>query len=183
MFIKVNKRIVRSEKREAISRGVTLVETLIYSAMAAIILGILGMMFIQIYGLYKDITIEPKTDRSVLLTVDRILKDIRSGQDINLENSVFGTTPGELYISAVENAVVVSKFYKLENGQIIYQENGGNENNLTSADIEITKLQFEYLTTGISEGVRVEIDASIEKDGGTEIKEYEGFAILRQSYE
>ena len=183
MFIKVNKKIANSKQRTAKSKGVTLVETLIYSAMAAIILGILGMMFIQIYGLYKDITIEPKTDRSILLTVDRILKDIRSGQDINLENSVFGTTSGELYISAVEDAIIVNKFYKLENGQIIYQEDGGDENPLTSADVEITKLQFEYLTTGISEGVRVEIDVTFEKDEQIEIKEYEGFAILRQSYE
>lgn len=181
MFIKVDQKGISEKKSEI--RGFTLVETLVYSAMAIVIIGVLSMLFVNIYSLYKDITIEPRTDRSMLLTIDRLVKDVRSGQDIDLGNSVFGASDGQLLITAVENSALVQKFYKLENGRIVYQEDGGNESFLTPSDIEVTKLQFEYLTTDISEGVRIEIDVSMPKTDNVEIKEYEGFAILRQSYE
>ena len=172
MSTKINKR-----------KGFTLVEVLIYSSMAVVIIGILGMMFVQIYGLYKEITIVPRTDRSLLLTVDRMVKDVRSGQSIEVGSSVFGDSNGQLYVVASENAVLVNKFYKLENGRIIYQEDAGAEQFLTPEDITVTKLQFEYLTTPISEGVRVEIDVSVDKGDEVVTKEYDGFSILRQSYE
>ena len=71
----------------------------------------------------------------------------------------------------------------MENGRIVYQENGGAENFLTPEDINITKFQLDYLTSPISEGVRVEIDVEVNKGEEIVTKEYEGFSVLRQSYE
>lgn len=173
MFIKIKKE----------NRAFTLVETLVYVSLAVVIIGVLSMMFVQIFGLYKEITIIPKTDRSLLIAIDRMVKDIRTGENIILENSVFGSTSGELFIDSLENGSDVDKYYFLDGGRIVYQENGGSQNYLTSNDVFISKFQFEYLTSGISEGVRIEIDANIQKGGETVTKEYEGFAILRQSYE
>lgn len=183
MFIKIKKENKYNSAKASQHKAFTLVETLVYVSMAIVIISVLSLMFVQIYGLYKEITVGPRTDRSVLLSIDRIVKDVRSGQDITLGESVFGDSDGELSILALEDGSQVNKFYFLENGRIVYQEDGGSENYLSPSDVEITKLQFEYLTTDISESVRIEVDVNIEKGGDVETREYEGFAILRQSYE
>jgi len=193
MFTKINKKeksmpcdsedILRGENSKVKNfRGFSLVEMLIYVAATAILLLVLSVIFVRVYGLYKEITLVPRTDRSALLVVDRIVKDIRSGQNINQEESSFRVDSGILDISAVESATIVKKHYALDDGRITYQEDNGAVNYLTPSDIEVTKFKLTYLTTDISEGVRVEIDVVVPKKEEV-IKEYDGFAILRQSYE
>lgn len=181
MFTIIKKYKSNSKPKET-NKGFSLIELVIYMAGMVALVTVLILMIVQIYGLYRQITIVPRSDRIGLLTVDRIVKDIRSGQSIDIGQSSFGAPEGVLFINAAESASFIEKEFYIENGRIVYEENG-DKNYLSPADLEVTKLQFEHLTTGISEGVRVEIDITFNNGDELVTKEYDGFAILRQSYE
>lgn len=177
MFTKIKK-----EKKYNKERGFSLVELLIYTAGMVILISVLMLMVVKIYGVYKQTTLGPRADRTGLIILDRILKDIRSGQSINLGQSFLGVPDGKVRIVTTENSSRIYKVYFLNGGRVYYQE--WTEDvllwPLSPSDMKVTKLQFEYLTTGISEGVRVEIDITFNNGDELVTKEYDGFAILRQ---
>src|SRR3989344_741702 len=68
-------------------------------------------------------------------------------------------------------------------GRITYTENDGPPRELTPADITVSRLLLTYLTSPVSEGVRIELELTYEMQGLARTKTYTGFAILRHSYE
>jgi hypothetical protein len=165
------------------SRGFTLVELLIYTAGMVVLVSVIIMIIVQLYGLYRQITIVPRTDRVGLIVVDRIVKDIRSGRSVDLGQSDLGADDGSLYMTTDFFGTTVDKFFDLSNGRITYQEDGGITSFLSPSDVQVTKFRFDQLTTDISQGIRVEIDITFQNGETTTIKEYQGFATLRHSYE
>jgi hypothetical protein len=187
MFTKIKKQEKRAcpakSLRTGRSGGFSLIEILLYASGMIVLVSVLILMTIQVYRIYGEVTVGPRVDRAGILTLDKIIKDIRSGKNINLSQSVMGSPDGTLYIVSSENSSNVNKIYDLDNGRITYREDAGSLNFVTPSDMNITKFQMKYMTTPISEGVRVEI--TITYKDGTEIKtkEFSGFAVLRQSYD
>lgn len=165
------------------NKGFTLVELLIYTAGLIVLVVVLVMLIVQLYGLYRQITIVPRADRVGLIVTDRIVKDIRSGRSVDLGQSDLGVADGQLYMTTNVSGTSVSKFFDLSGGRITYQEDGGTISFLSPDDMTVTKFQFDHVTTDISDAIRVEIDITFQNGNKTVVKEYQGFATLRHSYE
>ena len=184
MFIKINMLGDKKKKNKKMNgRGFTLVEFLIYTAGLIILVVIIAMIIVQLYGLYRQITIVPRADRVGLIVIDRIVKDIRSGRSVDLGQSDLGVSNGQLYMVTNVSGSTVDKFFDLSEGRITYQEDGGVISFLSPSDMEITKFRFDHIVTAISDSIRVEIDITFQNGDTTVIKEYQGFATLRHSYE
>lgn len=163
--------------------GFALVELLIYITGLLVLGSILILMVTQFYMLYKEITVVPRVDRTALSLVDRITKEIRSADTIDILHSQFGTTAGVLDIDSISNTVVTEKKFYVENGIVKYQENEGVAVSLSPKDLRVSNFNFTLVPTPVSEAVRFNLELEFYTRNATETKSYTGFAILRESYE
>ena len=164
-------------------KGFTTIELIIYSVGMVIVLGAIIYMLFQMYTLYKHLTIEPRVDRVGIAIVDRITKDIRSGDSINLAQSQFNVTTGNITVDSFENEIAVIKKFNYISGRVTYQENSGTVNYLSPDDISVSRFYFSQATSSVSQAVRIELDITYEMDSASKTKTYTGFSILRHSYE
>lgn len=165
------------------NQGFTMVELVIYVTGLALLGAVLSLMIVQFYGLYREITALPHADRIGLLTVDRITKEIRSAEDINMLESQFQTPNGVLQLTSLLEGVEVQKKFYLENGSIQYQEGDDEPLVLSSKNFTVSNFNFIPVVTPVSEGVRFSLEIEFQTRNATETKSYTGFAIIRQSYE
>lgn len=164
-------------------KGFSTPELLMYSVGMVLVLGAIVYLLFQMYSLYKHLTIEPRVDRVGVAIVDRITKDIRSGDSINLAQSQFNTTTGTLTINTFETELSVIKKFAYDHGRVTYQENSGTIHFLTPDDMSVSRLYFSQANSPVSDAVRVELDITYEIDNESRTNTYTGFAILRHSYE
>lgn len=154
-----------------------------YIVGVVVILGLLTFMISRIYGLYRTMTISPRADRAGITLVDFMTKEIRTGESVNLGESVLGVANGALTIQAIEEGESIAKEFALVDGRITYQEEGGVVEYLSPENIEIAGLVFHYLPTDISEAIRYTIDITFEGNTGPKTRSYSGLSILRYSYD
>lgn len=165
------------------SSGFTLVELLVYTTGLVLIGMILSLLIVQFYGLYKEIIILPRADRTGILLVDRITKEIRSASSVDAIESQFNTTQGVLDLNFVSNEVLTEKKFFVESGIVKYQENDGETVELTSKDFNVSNFNFYFINTPVSNAVRLTLEIQFQTRNATETKSYTGFAILRESYD
>jgi hypothetical protein len=140
-------------------------------------------MVVQFYGVYKEIVAIPRADRTGLLIIDRITKEIRSADQIDMLESQFNTTNGQLDLNFIEESTIIEKKFFVENGIAKYQENNETPLNLNSKDFTVSNFNFSLVQTPVSEAVRFTMELQFQTRNATETKSYTGFAILRESYE
>ncbi|MEY4440794.1 MAG: hypothetical protein RLY49_420 [Candidatus Parcubacteria bacterium] len=164
-------------------KGFTMLELVMYVSGLIILSTIIITLLVQFYSIYKEMVASPRADRTGLLIVDRITKEIRSANSINMINSQFNTTNGVLEINSVENGNTISKKFYVEDGIAKYQENNDSATNLSFDDFTVSNFNFQYLDTPVSEAVRFNLEFEYMIENATQTKSYTGFAILRESYE
>lgn len=164
-------------------KGFTLVELLVYMSGLLILGSVLILMIVQFYGLYKEIIVVPRADRVGLILVDRITKDIRGADSIDVFESQFGTTNGVLKLTERVNESIVTKTFSVENGRVQYQEDSSSPVPLSSNDFTVSNFNFTFVQTGISQAIRFNLELQFDSAEGLDTRTYTGFAILRESYE
>jgi hypothetical protein len=162
--------------------GFTLLETLIYAVGLILLLGAIFGLLTYTYNWYRSATIGSHVDAVGMGVTDHIVRSIRSGQSSNASGSSFGTTTGALSITAYVNSATIIKQYGLSGGRITYKENSGTTQYLTPVDVYVTKLYFNDIVTGISEGVRFTIDISYWNKTSTSTRTYTSVGVMRNSY-
>lgn len=160
-----------------------MVELLVYVAGLLALGAVLIMLIAQFYGLYREIVAQPRADRTALLLMDRLTKDLRSAQAVDTLNSEFSVTDGAIEFDSNDEGVITEKRYYVENGVVRYQENGGSAVSLTPRDLTVSNFGFALVSTDVSEAVRITMELQFQSANGTGTKSYTGFAILRESYE
>ena len=163
-------------------KGFTLVELLIYAAGLLVIGSIIVVLLVQFYAIYREMVAAPRADRTALLIVDRITKEIRSADHINLVQSQFQNINGVLTLETYQDNQPITKKFFVEEGVAYYEEDGETDP-ISSKDLTISNFSFEYLPTPVSESVRFVMEIQYQVNNATETKSYTGFTILRESYE
>jgi Tfp pilus assembly protein FimT len=165
------------------NKGFTLVETLVYIAGLALLLAVLSTIFIYMYDWYRAVTIVPRVDQAGSTLVDRITRDLRTGESINLGQSALNTANGALSVTGTIDSNQVTKRFSLSNGYLSYEENGSAPSNLSPNGMTVSRLYFTNVTSPESSAVKFDIDITYNTKQGSTTKTYGGFVILRQSYE
>lgn len=163
--------------------GFTIIELLVYVAGLLALGAVMIILIVQFYNLYREIIVVPRADRTGLILVDRIIKEIRSADKVDLLQSQFGTTNGVLGLDYVLNGVQKEKIFYLEDGIIKYKEDNGEPVILSSKDLRVSNFNFTFIPTPISQAVRFNLELEFQNNNATETKSYTGFGILRESYE
>lgn len=165
-------------------KGFTLIELVVYAAGLTILTAVMVLIIMQFYTLYKEIIAVPRADRTGLLIVDRITKEIRSGDQLDTLNSFFNTTQGVIEFDVLQDddSILDKRFY-VEDGIVKYSEEGGEGQALTPRDLYVSNFNFTFVPTSVSQAVKFDIELQFMTRNGTETKAYTGFSILRESYE
>ncbi len=163
------------------NRGFSLVETLVYSAGVLLLVGAIVTMLVNIYRWYDQATTIPRIDGVGITTVDRFVRDIRTGESITTGSSSFGTTLGSTTIVSIVNGASITKAYRVQNGRIYYTENGTGSY-ISPSNAYVSKFLLTQITTPISAGMRVELELTYSLRGASTTRAYSGAAIMRNSY-
>jgi hypothetical protein len=166
-----------------IRKGFSTLELLFYVVGMTVTLAVIFYLITSMYSFYRNLTVEPRVSRVAGIVLDRITKDVRSGQSINLSGSQFNVSTGQITINAKENGVDISKVFSYDEGRITYQEAGGEINYLTPDDLSVSNFNITHVTSPISEGVRIELEITYDLEEEPTTREFSSFVILRHSYE
>lgn len=164
-------------------RGFTLIELLLYAAGLVFLLVVITYLILQMHNLYRTLTLSSRADRVGITVVDRIVKDIRSGQFINLADSSLGVATGTLNLTTQVGNSDVVKEYAYDNGRISYQEDGGSIYYLSPDDISVSKFEFNQIVTPVSQAIRFELEINYNNKDQSVIKNYTGVSVMRRSYD
>jgi Tfp pilus assembly protein PilV len=165
------------------TRGFTLIETLFYMVGLLILLAAMTSFLYYMYDWYQRSTVVPRMDRIGVNVVDTLVKDIRSGTTVNGAQSSFGITQGALSFAATVGAGTVTKYFSLNSGRLVYQENGGAIAYISPTDVSISRFYVMATSTPLSEAVKFDVDITYSLRTGSTTRTYSGFTVLRQSYE
>lgn len=166
------------------NRGLTIIELLIYTAVVAFIVAAVGIAVQSAYQFYGELTTTPRVDRVGISIVEQVIRDVRTGNDVILEESTFGVAVGSLAILVPSGeSSTIEKHLAVDNGRMMYWEDDGTPQAFTPDDISVSRFLLTHITTPESEAVRVELELTFELSSGTQTRQYSGVAILRRSYE
>ncbi len=164
-------------------KGFTLIELVVYVSGLVILMAVMVAIIFQFYVLYKEIIAIPRADRAGLLIVDRLTKEIRSGDQIDTINSIFNSTDGVIEFDVEDSGTTQSRRFYVDDGIIKYSENGANGVSLSPKDLYVSNFYFTFVPTSVSQAVKFNLELQFMTRNGTETKAYTGFSILRESYD
>lgn len=170
-------------KRLQKNGGFTIVETIVYTFGLVLLIGTMVGLMYYMYNWYQYATISSKVDQIGLTVMDRLVRDLRTGTDIDLAQSTLNSPTGSIYINTKEAGVDTTKEFSLSNGRIQYEYDGGTAQYLTPQNMSISRFYFKDLSTEVSKAIKIEMQITYTTRSGLITHDFNGLAILRQSYE
>ncbi len=135
-----------------------MLEMLIYIAILILMLGVIMNITISVVNSGRTIKSLRNVENSALTSFERITRETRQAQSVNLSSSVLNTNPGRLVFAGSDslgNPRTVD-FY-LSSGVLMLAENGADLGAVTQPDSRVTSLVFQRFSSSNSEGIRTEI--------------------------
>jgi len=157
-----------------IMRGYTLLETVIYVSILAVIAVLALGSILSIYQAYGKIKVERKLAGNADVALERMVREIRAATTTDIGVSVFGSSPGILKIGNVKFSLSASTL-QVEEGQ-------GSPAPLTASDVKINSLIFYRETASESEIIKIEM--ALEAGSGLfkKNRNFFGSAVMRGIY-
>lgn len=160
--------------------GFSLVEMLIYIAILILMLGVILNITTSMVQSGRIIKALRNVENSALSSFERITREIRQAESVNLASSILNSSPGRLVLVGTDdlgNPRTVDLY--LSNGVLMLDENGSLLGAISQPNATITNLVFRRFSSANSEGIRTEI--TIESGTSTHYRSnnYYFSAILR----
>lgn len=135
--------------------GFSLIEMLFYITVLVFMLLIVIEVTLSIARSDRVIKALRNVENSAILALERIGRETRGMESVNVAASTLGVHPGRLVLSGEDaggNPRTV-EFY-LSGGRIILRENGVDTGALTGNNAVVTSLVFTRFATSTAEGIR-----------------------------
>ncbi len=158
-----------------------MVEVLIYMTILTVILSILIGSLIMVAHVQERVIAGKALDRSAVVALDRILREVRLSDSIDRIVAVFDDPESVLAVNS-ESVTGVIRFYVSEEGSLYVEKEGGSHR-LTHRDTEVQVFRVEEIDAGETEAVKVELTLSHSYSSGSIVQSFYVTAILRGSYE
>ncbi len=155
--------------------GFSLVETIIYVAILAIISVVMINMLLSFTQTYKTIVALRAAEHSAVGSMERITREIRSASGVDTGNSTLGTSPGVLTLTSI---ATTTKFYA-SSGVLQMDVNGTFFGPLTLSNATVNNLVFRLLDNGVSQAVKIDLTITGTVGTVTKTKTYHSTIILR----
>src|SRR3989344_8102781 len=152
-------------------RGYTLLETVIYVSILAVIAVLALGSILSVYQAYGKVKVERKLTGNADVALERMVREIRAATTTDAGVSVFGSNPGTLKIGNVK--------FSLSADTLNIDEGQGSAAPLTVSDVKVTRLIFYRETDSESEIIKIEI--ALEAGSGLfkKSRNFYGSAVMR----
>lgn len=173
---------LRTEARYSCA-GFSLVESLIYIGLLVLIIVAIISMLLIMGRSYNYLKSSRHIQTSAVTVVDRIIREVRNAQSINIGQSTLGASPGILTLNTttVSGTPQTVQFY-VSGGVVRVKQDGVDVGPLTLPDVNLNSLIFRQITTGISQAIKIELALETGVGSSTRSANFYGTAILRDSY-
>lgn len=165
------------------SVGFSLIEMIVYiSLLTVIMVSVVNMLLVmsRANSFYK---VSRHIQSSAVFALDRIVRDIRNAQSVDLIGSTLGASPGVLILNTTQatGTPEIIQFY-VSAGALRVKQDGGDIGPLTLSDVSVQNLVFRHINTGISQAVKVELTLSSGAGSFARSANFYATAVLRDSY-
>ncbi len=126
---------------------------------------------------YKNVKELRAIESSVMISMDRMISEIRNAVSIDSANSTFNSNPGQL---SLINGTSSKRFY-VSNNRIMINEDG-LVGPLTGSDISIVSLVFRSIATTTASAVKIELSLRNVASSTSLTENFYMTATLRGSY-
>lgn len=163
-------------------KGLTIVELVIYATLLLLVMFIVVNVVFSITGSHRKIMLERLLEYNGVVLMDKLARDIRNADSVNLGLSVFNQNSGVLVLNSNNNGVNYSVKFDLLNGILRFFDENNQISNISSDSVSINSLIFNHFSNSNSDGVKIDIE--IQADYGNESKKINisNFVVLRGSY-
>lgn len=165
--------------------GFTLVETIIYVAVFAMISIALVQLTISINQTYAAIKSTQALEVSASDSLNRMSHDIRNSTSVIMgDSSVFGVSPGRLSLSYKDStgALRTVEYYLDSSNMLQVKENNISMGKLTASSTPVSNLIFTLINTGNSTAIKIDMSLETQKNKATTTESFHSTYILRGSY-
>ena len=142
------------------SRGIGLVEIIIYIALLGMVSIFVINSFIQIANTYQQARAEREVLSNGRLILETINKAIISSQEVYAPTSRFNDDAGQLSlitpVGATTEHITAFVDFWVDNGQLFMRQEGQGETALSAASVRINKFRMERIVQGLGrEAVKI----------------------------
>jgi len=167
------------------NKGFTMVETIIYIAIASIFLTISVGFYWQMRTSDIRSGIQRELKENVSQTVESFKYFTRNAEDVDVGGSQFGIDPGVLVLTYPDGAVVFDTYTKnvsvggnqVEIHKLRYSR-GGNSYDITSDHVDVTEYKLSDMAAG-DEPESVQMELTISSINPTDNPDYENSLAVR----
>ncbi len=164
-------------------KGYSLVEMIVYLAIFTIMSVAVINSFIVVMSSFNS----TRTNRDLLesgsTALERISREIRQANNIDIANSTIGSNPGVLQLNSTDSAdtALVVRFIT-SNGALNLYQGGVLIDNLLGQNISVTNLIFRRISTTVGEAVKIEMTLQDTKSKNLTTVNFYNTIILRNKY-
>lgn len=164
--------------------GVTLFETIVYIAIFAVLFILVINVLITMSGSFTEVERFRQVTTGGALPLERMSREIRDANSINVAESAFETSPGALTVNTKDaqgNSHTVHFFVTNQTLFIETDSDGGTP--LVGDGVVVTNLIFRDISGDKSQAVKIELEVQ-NKNGSRKISiPFYNTIVLRGSYE
>lgn len=170
---------VSPQNRTIRTQGFSLIEMLVYMAVLILAISASVNIFLSLNTVLVRNATERALTHSASVTLERIIRDLRSADIVDLTPSIFDVSPGVLTLIQGATTTV----YTLDAGVVIATVNGTPFGLLTGEGVVADSLIFTRYTTGDTELIRVALTLSTHAKAASSTRTFYTSGVLRGSYE
>jgi type II secretory pathway pseudopilin PulG len=166
-------------KEKLKKNGFSLVETLIYVAILAVISTVIINMLLSFTSTYKTVVALRVAEHSAIDAMERMTREIRSSNSVDTGNSTLGISPGVLTLQTYSGALSTTTKFYVSSGVLKMDVNGAYFGPLTLSNATVNSLVFRLLDNGFSQAVKIDLSITGTVGAVTKTKTYHSTVILR----
>lgn len=143
-------------KMKQLQKGFTLVEILIYTAIFTLLLFVVVQTLVSFVETQGELRSLRRVENSAVVFLDRISREIREAESVNVSGSTLGTHPGKLSITKDSYTYL----FEISNGVMNLSINSVDQGPLTESEASIDSFIVNQFSNGSEEIVQMRLTLS-----------------------
>ena len=136
----------------------------------------LSQMFVQ-FQIARDM------NNSAVLSLEKMIREIKSAESVDITGSTLGTSPGRLVLDTEDEfGLPLEVQFFVSSSSLHFMRGGVDLGPVTSNTIQVDSLVFIRLTSSNSEAVTIEMVLTAQVGANTQTKNYKTTVIVHGSY-
>lgn len=165
------------------ARGASIIEILIYTAILVLLMSVVVSTLLAISRSYRTLSAAQQVESAAESSLDRMLREVRGARSIDVSQSTFGASPGQLMLNKTntDGSTTTVQFF-LSSQSLHIKKAGVDMGPLNATSSKIANLIFRQITTTHSQAVKIELTIESGQGPSYRSKLFYGTAVLRGSY-